>query len=292
MFLEIISQSLVNGSIYALLALGFALIFGAARIVNLYHGTFYMLGAYFTYSFYNLGLPIVLASVLSLIVVAGVGYGVFKIIEPIRKKGVAVLIVTIGLAFLTQELVRIFYGTSNKNLPGFLKLTNASGEGITRFEFLGLGMEVDRFFALVVSVVMMAVLWFFIDRTKTGKAVMATAQDEEAAMSVGIRPKLVNFVAISFSAVLAGMAGIVTAPFYPIHFHMWLPPLIKAFSIVILGGLGSVWGSVLAAFILAITEALARNLINPGLGEVMFLVVVLVILVVRPQGLLGKPLRF
>lgn len=292
MISEILSQGIVNGSIYALLALGFALIFGAARIVNLYHGTFYMLGAYFTYSFYNLGLPIVLASFLSLILVAAVGYGVFRLIEPIKKKGVAVLIVTIGLAFLTQEFIRLFYGTGNKNLPGFLNFASESGEKITRFDFLGMGMETDRFFALAVSVVMIALLWFFMDKTKTGKAVMATAQDEEAAMSVGVRPKVVNLIAISFSAILAGMAGIVTAPFYPINFHMWLTPLIKAFAIVILGGLGSVWGSVFAAFILAFTESLARNLINPSLGEVVFLVVVLVILVVRPQGLLGKPIRF
>lgn len=289
---EIIVQGIVNGSIYSLLALGFALIFGAARIVNLYHGTFYMLGAYLTYTFLTIHIPLGLSSLLALLIVGVIGYGIFKLIEPIRKKGVAVLIVTIGLAFFTQELLRFIYGTGNKSLPSFINMINAAGEKITSVHLIGVSLPIDRLFALIIAAVMVLILWFFLSKTKTGKAVLAVAQDEEAAMSVGVNPKIVNMIAISLSAILAGVAGIVTAPFLPINSTMWLGPLIKAFAIVILGGLGSVWGSVIAAFILAFAEALANNLLAPSLGPVVFLVVVLIMLIVRPQGIMGKPIRF
>ncbi|HCL56736.1 MAG TPA: branched-chain amino acid ABC transporter permease [Spirochaetia bacterium] len=293
MFSQILIQGiLINGSIYALLALGFALIFGAARVVNLYHGTFYMLGAYFTYSFYSLSIPLGIAAILSLICVGALGLVVFKIIEPIRKQGVAVLIVTIGLAFFTQELIHIFYGTGTKNIPSFLNMKDTMGLPMTSITISGVVLPVDRLFAFGVAVVLIFLLWIFVDKTKAGKGVMAVAQDEEAAMTVGINPRVVNIIAIAFSAMLAGAAGIVRAPFLPVNSHMWLDPLIKAFAIVILGGLGSVWGSVIAAFILAFAEAMASNLISPSLGSVVFLLVVLIMLVVKPKGIMGKTLRF
>lgn len=292
MFGEIFVQWVVNGAYYSLLALGFALIFGAARVVNLYHGTFFMLGAYFTYSYFTIGAPLYVAALLSMITVAVVGYAVFLIIEPIRKKGVAVLIVSIGLAFLTQALIKIFYGEGSKSIPKFLNFTDEAGKAITNIHVLGAPLSTDRLFVLIVAAVMIFLLWIFMDKTKIGKGVMAVAQDEEAAMTVGVNPKLANMAAVAFSAILAAVAGMSTAPFLPVNDHMWLDPLIKAFAIVILGGLGSVWGSVLAAFILALAEALTNNLVDPSLGAVVFLVVVLVMLVTRPQGLLGKPIRF
>lgn len=291
---EIIIQGIISGATYSLLALGFALIFGAARIVNLYHGSFYMLGAYFAYSFVSLGIPVGFAALLSLGLVGVMGILVFKIIEPIRTKGVAVLIVTIGLAILTQELLKLkfFYGAGNKSLPKFINILSESGEKITNIKLLGASVPTDRIFAFVIALIMIGVLWFFMERTKTGRAVMAVAQDEDAAMTVGVKPRVVNMVAIALSAILAGVAGIVNAPFLPINNHMWLSPLIKAFAIVILGGLGSVWGSVMAAFILSFAEAASNNLINPSFGGVVFLVVVLIMLFVRPQGLMGKSLKF
>lgn len=292
MFGEILVQGVVNGAIYSLLALGFALIFGAARVVNLYHGSFYMLGAYLTYSLSTLHIPLGIAAIIALIAVAIIGYGIFKLIEPIRKNGVAVLIVTIGLAFMTQDLIHMIYGTGTKSFPKFVNLTDAAGKAITKVDILGASLSIERLFALIVAVIMIGLLWFFVERTKTGRGVMAVAQDEEAAMSVGINPKFVNIVAISFSAILAGIAGIVSAPFLPVTDHMWLPPLIKAFAIVILGGLGSVWGSIIAAFILSFAESLANNAIDPNLGGIVFLVVVMIMLIIRPQGIMGKPVRF
>ncbi len=286
--MDIIVQGVVNGSYYALLALGFALIFGAARIVNLFHTGYFMLGAYFCYAFATI-MPLGIAAIVALIAVAVVGYGIFVLIEPIRKKGVAVLIVTIGLAFFAQEVMRLGFGTGNKLMSSFVVGPVFKETG---FELMGASITYDRLFVVLISAIMILLLWFFMEKTKTGRAVMAVAQDEEAAQTVGVNPKVVNIVAISLSAILAGVAGMTTTTFTPINNHMWLPPLIKAFAIVILGGLGSVWGSVLAAFALSFAESMANNWIDPSLGTIVFLVVVLIMLVVRPQGILGKPVRF
>jgi len=352
-FLGMIQTTLIYGVFYSLLALGFALIFGAARVVNLYHGTFYMLGAYLfaTFSrtsqfhlpsaafwiiqgfiiafavyyatrtiqerkahnrsiprkillpagvlsvaqfallllFFRVKLPeawncnLLVGLAISIVFISVLSIFINRyIIDPVRERGVAVLIITVALAFFTERLLVAVYGESAISVPSFVK-TQAIG--------LVLDNTIDskRLLMFFVGVMLIVLVWLLMNKTRIGKGVLAVAQDREAASLMGVNPNFVFSFAISVSAILAALAGVFTTPFLgDAQPQIWLNPLIKAFAIVILGGLGSIFGSVLASFILAFFEKFTKYYISSSLEEIVFLVVIIAILILRPQGLFGK----
>jgi branched-chain amino acid transport system permease protein len=356
-FLGMIHTTLIYGVFYSLLALGFALIFGAARVVNLYHGTFYMLGAYLFATFSKtsqFSFPPIAYWILQIIIIAFVIYYVIRatgekrvhkicipkkislpvgillvaqlallllffrvklpitwhfnlfvglvismifiavlsiyinryIIDPVRPRGVAVLIITVALAFFTERLLVAIYGESAIAVPSFVR-TRAIGL------IFGTAIDSKRLIMFFVGIVLIVLVWLLMNKTKIGKGVLAVAQDREAASLMGVNPNFVFSFAICVSAILAGLAGVFTAPFLgDAQPEIWLNPLIKAFAIVILGGLGSIFGSVLASFILAFFEKLTKYYVSSRLEEMVFLIVIIAILILRPQGLFGKKGQF
>jgi branched-chain amino acid transport system permease protein len=352
-----LQTALVYGVFYALLSLGFALIFGAARIVNLYHGTFYMLGAYLFATFANpaeFKFPFSAFLIVQLAIAGIIGLAVYKskkseenaskpfiskmklpisvllflevpllllffkislpvsgninlfisvilvcgligllsifmnkyFIQPVKKESVAVLIITIALAFFTEKVLDAIYGSSNVRVPSFVETHPVK-------MFFDAAIDSKRLLMFFAGLVLILAVWLLMNRTKIGKGVLAVSQDNEAAMMMGINTKFVYNFAIGLSAVLAALAGVLTTPFLgDASPGIWLGPLIKSFAIVILGGLGSIFGSILAAFILALVEKFTKFYISSSLEEIVFLVVVIIILLVRPQGLFGKKGRF
>jgi branched-chain amino acid transport system permease protein len=208
------------------------------------------------------------------------------LIEPVRKEGVAVLIVTLALAFFTEKLLEGIYGSSALPVRSFVPT-----KPITLL--MGNVLDSKRLLMVIIGVILILAIWLLMNKTKLGKGVLAVAQDKEAAALMGVNPKFVYSFAIALSAILAALAGIFTSPFLgDAAPAIWFSPLIKAFAIVILGGLGSIFGSVVAAFILAFFEKFTKYYVGSQFEEVVFLVLIVVILIARPQGLFGKKGRF
>jgi branched-chain amino acid transport system permease protein len=282
MLQDIVVTGLVNGSVYALLALGFSLIFGVARIVNIAHTAFYMLAAYVFYTLLvSLKMNFALAALLAVSMVTAASLAGYRVvIQPLREHESAVLIATIALALLIQESLLFAYGAHYLGIPSTL-------EGAVRIA--GVSIAYQRFVILVVAAVVLAAMAFLIYRTKVGLALRCAANDLEVASLMGMNVHRVALVTVGVSVALAAIAGVVVAPVFVVDPFMWLGPLVTMLAIVVLGGLGSVKGSVVGAFLIGFVEALTVFLLPAGafLKGAVALTILVAVLMVRPQGLYG-----
>lgn len=281
MFFEILVYGGVASAVYAMLAIGLTLIVGLARVFNMAHGAFYMMGAYgvFTASV-ALKLPLPVAVVLTLLAVALIAVLIERIcLRPLKGSLEGTLFITLILALLFEELIHMAYGPAPRATPAFV-----SG----RLAFGGVGVPAQRMLVVFASIVSILGLWVFISKTKAGGAILSVSQDPEAASLMGINSKRVILLVNGLAAALAAMAGILVAPFLSSSPTMWVMPLIKAFTIVILGGLGSVGGSILAALILGYGETAVAFALSPRLSELVTLVTLFLVIVLRPSGLMGS----
>jgi branched-chain amino acid transport system permease protein len=281
MLFEILIYGGVASAVYAMLAIGLTLIVGLARVFNMAHGAFYMLGAYWVFTAsVTLKLPLPVAVVLSLLAVALIAVLIERIcLRPLKGSLEGTLFITLILALLFEELVHMAYGPIPRATPTFI-----SG----RFIIAGVGVPAQRMLVVIVSIVTILGLWVFISKTKTGGAILSVSQDPEAASLMGINTKRVILMVNVLAAALAALAGILVSPFLSSSQTMWVMPLIKAFTIVILGGLGSVGGSILAALILGCGETAVAFAISPRLSELVTLVILFLVIVLRPSGLMGS----
>jgi branched-chain amino acid transport system permease protein len=278
----IIIQGLIRGGVYALLAIGFSLIFGVARMINLAHTCFYMLAAYGIYTFgVVLGLPSIVSVIISLIATTIIGLLTYKIfIDRIREHHVTVLLITIAIAMVFQECMILAYGGHYLGAPTFI-----SGYQVI------VGVKVSNQHLLTFGVVLLVLLgvWILLSKTRLGIAIRATAQDTEIANLMGINVPRILLITMGIASALAAISGVVVAPTLVLEPHMWTPPLIMIMAIVVLGGLGSVKGSFIGAFIIGFVEVLVVFLLPAGafLKGAIALLVMVIILLVRPEGLFG-----
>lgn len=279
---DIIINGLINGSIYALLAIGFSLIFGVARLVNIAHTAFYMVATYLIYVGLNLlGISALLAIPVSILITTLVGLICYQLfIKPIREHEAAVLIATIALGMVIQEILLYFFKGHYLGVPpvatGFITIG-------------GVKVANQHMVALAVALLALTATWFLLMKTKLGLGIRCTAQDREVANLMGINVNREITIALAISVALAAVAGAVVAPLSTIDPHMWMHPLIMMLAIVVLGGLGSIKGSFIAAYILGFTEALIVFGI-PTLGFLKgpaALSIMIVALLIRPEGLFG-----
>ena len=282
MLQDILVTGLVNGGVYALLAIGFSLIFGVARIVNIAHTAFYMLVAYCFYTLltrFNVGFALAGAlSVLGVTLLSLVCYRL--VIEPVREHESAVLIATIALGLIFQELMLASYGGNFLGVPSTI-------EGGMRLG--GVSIPYQRLLILVVAAVMLIATWFFLYRTRVGLAIRATANDLEVANLMGMNVHRMAMVTVAFSVGLAAIAGVVATPVTSVHPFMWLDPLVTMLAIVVLGGLGSLKGSIIGALIIAYVEAITVFTVPEGahLKGAVALGIMVAVLLARPEGLFG-----
>lgn len=283
--IEIVIYGAVTSAIYAMLAVGFTLIFGVARVLNLSHGAFYALGAYFTYTYNGLlKIPLLLAALLAVTTVAVFGVAMERVlVRPLRHSGLAVLMITLAMSLLIEQVLLLTFGSEYQNVQSLVS------EKVMVF---GVDIGGQRLLALGVSVVLISGLWLFIHSTRLGNAILAVSQDVEGAQYMGININRVFAIVMGLSAALAATAGVLVAPFLTVHPSMGLVPMTKAFSIVILGGLGSIRGSLLAAAVLGYSETLVGYLVSSSLTELVSLVAILLALILRPAGLFGKHVAF
>lgn len=279
---RIIIYGLISGGVYALLAVGFSLIFGVARIINLAHTAFYMLAAYLIFTFANLlGLNLVLSVFLSVIAVTVIGVLSYKlVIDPVRGHETTILIVTIALAIIIQEAMLMGYGAHFQTIPSLVSgYTKILGAKVTYQQLLTFG---------TVLIILLGI-WALLMKTKLGIAIRTTAQDREVANLMGINVARIGMITMAIAVALAAIAGALVAPLQVLGPHMWMHPLVMILAIVVLGGLGSIKGSLLGAFILGFAETLVVVLVPTGahLKGAVALAIMLVAILIRPEGLFG-----
>ena len=278
----ILITTLVKGGVYALLALGFSLIFGVARMLNLAHTAFYMLAAYGIYTFAKLlGLSPIVSIILSLVITTLIGLVTYKLlIDRIREHHVTVLLITLALAMVFEEAMLLAFGGHYLSAPSFVA---------GYYEVIGVKVSYQHLLTFGTVLVVLVGIWALLAKTKLGIAIRATAQDTEIANLMGIDVSRILLIVMGIAAGLAAVAGVVVAPTLILEPHMWMPPFVMIMAIIVLGGLGSVKGSVVGAFILALVEVLVVFLLPTGafLKGAFALLVMVIVLVVRPEGLFG-----
>ena len=281
MLVDIVIFGTIWGAIYTILALGFTIIFGVARILNLAYGAMYLVASYLIYTLVTrFGLPAVPAWLLAVAATAVAGMLLYRVfIFPLRETLGRVLIVTAGIAIFLQEVAVLIYSTEPRYVPTVLPGS---------LEILGARVTHQQLLTLAVAVVLVALLHLFLARTRYGRELRAVAQDSEMAALMGIPVERSYLVAMGLSTGLAAAAGALVAPFLTVNPEMGWSPLLVAFTVVVLGGLGSLWGTIAAAFIVAYAEMLTAFLISPQLREAATFAIMIGTLVFRPHGLFGK----
>ena len=278
----IVVNTLVRGGVYALLALGFSLIFGVARVLQLSHTAFYMLAAYGIFTFANLlGWDPVSSIVVSIVITTGLGLLTYKLfIDRVREHHVTVMLITLALAIVFQELMLIFFTGQYRSAPAFVT---------GYWEIIGVKVSYQHMLILGGALVVLLAIWALLAKTRLGIAIRATAQDTEIANLMGINVSMILFAVMGIATALAAVAGVLVAPTLILEPHMLWPPFVMVMAIIVLGGLGSVKGSVVGSFVLALVEVLVVYLLPTGafLKGAVALLVMVAVLVVRPEGLFG-----
>ena len=283
--MEILIYGAVTSAIYAMLAVGFTLIFGVARVLNLAHGSFYALGAYGTYVLTSVvGLPLWLAALLAIAGVALFGVVVEKVlIRPLRSSQLGVLMITLAVSLVVEQTLFLVFGSEYRNVPAFVE---------TKVSLGGVDVAGQRLLTLAVAGVAIGALYLFIQKTRLGSAILAISQDAEAAKYMGIPSDRIFSLVMAISASLAALAGILAGPFLSVQPSMHLLPIVKAFAIVVVGGLGSIPGRILAAFMLGYAETLVGYQFSTSWTEIVSVLATLLMLIFRPAGIFGKRSAF
>jgi branched-chain amino acid transport system permease protein len=282
MIIDILTSGLISGSVYALLAIGFCLIFGVARIVNIAHTAFYMVAAYCIYfTSSRLGLHPIWGMLGGIVLVTLMGLVVYKLfIDPIREHEGAVLIGTIALAMAFQEIMLLLFTGDYLSVPALIK---------GYFTILGVKVFYQQLLTFGSVLLILVALWLLLTRTKLGLAIRSTAQDREVANLMGMHESRVAMITMGISVALAAFAGAMIVPLTIVNPHMWMHPLIMMMAVVVLGGMGSLKGSFVGAYVLGFAEALVVFIAPKGAflkGSVALSIMILVLLI-RPEGLFG-----
>ncbi len=278
---QVLLNALTAASMYALMALGFNMIFGILRVINFAHGEFYMLGAFFIYYLFGLlGVNYFLSIILAGIVLGLAGFGTEKLLfHRLRHDEIRSMILALGLSIALQNLGVIVWGPEDLSVA-------APTSGI--FQLGQVIVPKERLLVVVCAVITICAFYLFLGNTKLGLALQAIAQDEEAAKLQGVNTKRIYAVGFGMGTALAAIAGGLMGPIYSLSPFMGLLPLMKAFIVVILGGLGSIPGAILGSLVLAVGESFATTFLGSSASDMVGFLLVIAILLSRPAGLLGE----
>lgn len=274
-------NGLVWGCMMGLVALGLALIFGQMGVVNMAHGEFYMVGAVGAYLFVaslglNFWISILLVAAAMAILGAVLERGVMR---PFEGKAAPSMVAALGLSFIIQQLALITLGGAAKQTPSPISGVVALGD----FRF-----PTYRLVVALVALALIGLCWLLIQRTRFGMAVRACMRDPQTAAEMGINTGLVSMSTFGLGTAMAGVGGALAAPISQVFFLMGQDVIAFAFIAVIVGGLGSLQGALVAAIALAVVEGLLTIVLSPALARASVFLIMTVVLVFRPRGLFGK----
>lgn len=278
--MEILINGLLLSLCIAFTAIGFVLLFGTSRIFDLNYGGYYLLAGYVGVSLYSkIGIgAAILAAIVSAILLALFTHRF--IIWPLRTDRHTVLIATAAFMMIIAHAFVLIYGSEFYYFPPLV-------EG--SINILGAIVVTQRLVAALVAAALIVLLWLFLTKTKIGSAIRAVEQQPEAAQLVGVEPRRVQFVVAAVAAFLVALAAILITPIGVLHPHMWLDIIVLSSAIVVVGGLGSIWGCLLAAMIVGFSQTLVSFLMPGGgfLKQGVYLMIMVIILLIRPWGLFG-----
>lgn len=294
MFLQQLINGLTLGNVYALIALGYTMVYGILELINFAHGEIYMLGAYlgiillafFTaigLTAFSLPLSLFLVFVLTIVFCASYGLTIEKIAyKPLRNaQRLSPLISAIGVSIFLQNYVMLTQGTTDKVFPSVI--------GNAGFELFSTRVTYLQASIITASTLIMVMLHLFVMKTKTGKAMRAVAQDKVMASLVGINIDRVISVTFVIGSGLAAVAGIMVAMYYGlVNYSIGYSAGIKAFTAAVLGGIGSIPGAMLGGIVLGLVESFGASYISSEYKDAYAFVVLILILLVKPEGLLGR----
>lgn len=284
MITQLLVNGLLAGLIYVIMALGFTLIFGIMRIVNFAHGEFYMLGAVVVlFLFGSLGWPFFVAVAAAGLATAALGIVVERVLfRPLVGQELPGMIMSLAVGIILQALALLGLGPAQQTVARPFTGT---------WDLAGAVVPWDRTVVAIGALAILVVFQLFLKFSRIGLAMQAVAQDRETASLMGVESSAIYASSFAIACLLAGLAGGLMAPIYTIGPYMGEVPMLKAFVVVILGGLGSLPGAVLGGLLIGLTESVLSTLVNATAALIASFVVVLLVVIARPSGLLGRVTR-
>lgn len=281
-FLQQVLNGFAIGGVYVLIALGLTIVFGILGIAHFAHGSVSMFGGYLTFFLVtNLGWPLVAAVMVALLVGLVIGLLVELLAyRPVRNANhINAFIVALGLTMMVEGINLEFFGHEQVVIPTMFNRV---------FNIAGITIPELRLYVVLAAAVVIVGMTLFIDRTKTGQAIRAVADNRDAAILMGVNVQTIPLIVFSISSALGVIAGIMVGMLFAIAPGIGEGLVVKGFAVLILGGLGSMPGAILGGLVLGVTESLAAGFISSAYKDVIAFVVMILVLLVRPQGLLGK----
>ena len=282
-----LEQVLVNGlslsAMYVIIALGLSLVMGIMDILNFTHGVMIMLGAFGLYILVELlHINYVLSALTAILLVGAIGMVIERtILHKIRRDHLICLLVTIGLATAIEGSALLCFGTRDRGItsitPGLLRRW-------------GITITYDRVVIIAAAALLVSGLWAFMQWSKPGRAMRAVTQNADAALLQGIDVDRITSLAMFIGSAFAAAAGVLMAPITVLNPYMGFPPLLKAFVVIVLGGLGSLPGSILGGLILGMLDSIAGSYLQIEIASIVGFVMMVFILIIKPSGLMGKKL--
>ncbi len=289
LFLSYLINGISLGSVYAIIALGYTMVYGIAKMLNFAHGDVIMIGAYVSFcAMQYMGLPAILSVVLAMavctvlgIVIEGLAY------KPLRQvPSLAVLITAIGVSYFLQNLALLIWGSTPKSFSSVVSIGS-----ITLLEGQ-LVISGETIVTVLANILIMIALTQFTSRTKFGKAMRAVSEDKGAAELMGINVNATISMTFAIGSALAAIAGVLLCSAYPtLQPTTGSMPGIKAFTAAVFGGIGSIPGAMIGGVLLGVIEILGKAYVSTELGDALVFAVLILVLLVKPTGLLGKPMR-
>ncbi|BFJ83948.1 branched-chain amino acid ABC transporter permease [Ruthenibacterium sp. CLA-JM-H11] len=285
-FLSYLINGLSLGSVYAIIALGYTMVYGIAKMLNFAHGDVIMVGGYIVFiAMNNLGLPAVVSVMISMVVCTILGIVIERIAyKPLRNApSLAVLITAIGVSYLLQNLALLIWGSAPKSFTSVVS--------IQPLKLMGGALTItgEALVTILVSVVIMIALTLFINRTRMGRSMLAVSEDRGAAQLMGINVNATISLTFAIGSALAAIAGALLCSAYPIlQPTTGAMPGIKAFVAAVFGGIGSIPGAMIGGILLGVIENLSKAYISAQLADAIVFGVLIVVLLVKPTGIMGK----
>lgn len=289
LFLSYLISGISLGSVYAIIALGYTMVYGIAKMLNFAHGDVIMIGAYVCFfATTRFGLNPFIGVLLAMVVCTILGILIDKLAyKPLRQApALAVLITAIGMSYFLQNSAQLMWTSSTKVFSSVL------GKGSVVLFDGALSISYTALFTIAVCIVIMVCLVLFINKTKTGKSMRAVSEDKGAAQLMGINVNTTISMTFAIGSALAAIAGVLLCSAYPnLTPTTGAMPGIKAFTAAVFGGIGSIPGALIGGILLGIIEIFAKAYISTELSDAIVFAVLIIVLVVRPTGLLGKKIN-